>query len=52
MMFVTKRSSSPSASKSPDAMPMLPSGLPAAFNAAPESRPSSVNVPSCRLIQS
>ena len=29
---------------------MLPSGLPAAFNAAPESTPSSTNVPSRRLI--
>ena len=31
---------------------MLPSGLPAAFTAAPESSPSSTNVPSRRLIQS
>ena len=29
---------------------MLPSGLPAAFNAAPDSSPSSANVPSWRLI--
>ena len=40
------------ASKSPDAMPMLPSGLPAAFTADPDSSPSSTNVPSRWLIQS
>ena len=39
-------------SKSPDAMPMLPSGLPAALKATPDRTPSSTNVPSPRFIHS